>query len=133
MSPITFIGMKPYVVLIVAITMLVKPLWPIVEYVTNYDYIAEVLCVNRERPELNCDGKCYLAQLLAKEQREHDKNPFGEQRSQTEIQQLLYYQPLLGYDMNLSFPDDGPIDPRYERAFIGLLSGNELDPPPKHV
>ena len=118
-------------VLFVAITMLVKPLWPIVEYVANYDYIVEVLCVNKDRPELNCDGKCYLAQQLAKEQREHDKNPFGEQRSQMELQHLVYHQPLLVYDMNLPFPEDDPIDPSYKREFIGLLSTPDIDPPPK--
>ena len=71
MAHSTFIGMKAHMILLVAITMLVKPLWPIVEYVANYDYIVEVLCVNRDRPELNCDGKCYLAQQLAKIGRAH--------------------------------------------------------------
>lgn len=34
------------------------------------DYIVNNLCVNRNRPELHCDGKCYLAKRLeaAKEQ-----------------------------------------------------------------
>lgn len=131
MSHTTFIGMKAHIIFFVAITMLVKPLWPIAEYVANYDYIVEVLCVNRDRPELNCDGKCYLAQQLAKEQREQDKNPFGEQRSQMEIQHLVYYQPLLAYDMKVPFPEDDSIDPRFQRTLIGLLSTVDIDHPPK--
>ena len=33
-------------------------------YAANIDYIIETYCVNRERPQLNCDGKCYLAKQL---------------------------------------------------------------------
>ena len=54
--------------------MLVKPLWPVMEYVVNYDYIANVLCENKDKPQLQCNGKCYLAKQLKKAQREQDKN-----------------------------------------------------------
>lgn len=46
--------------------MVVRPLIPIMEYVADYDYIANVLCVNKSRPELHCNGKCYLSKELAK-------------------------------------------------------------------
>ncbi|MDQ1804875.1 hypothetical protein ACNFU2_15875 [Chryseobacterium sp. PTM-20240506] len=46
--------------------IVVRPLIPIMEYAVNYDYIAEVLCVNKNKPELNCNGKCYLSKELAK-------------------------------------------------------------------
>ncbi|PIB35343.1 hypothetical protein BFP72_08010 [Reichenbachiella sp. 5M10] len=38
------------------------------------DYIAEVLCINRDKPMLHCDGKCYLAKKLqaAQEQQEQE-------------------------------------------------------------
>lgn len=29
-------------------------------FLLRQDYIAEVLCVNKDRPELNCDGTCFL-------------------------------------------------------------------------
>ncbi|TKD66287.1 hypothetical protein FBT53_05270 [Flavobacterium sp. ASW18X] len=31
----------------------------------NVDYIIENYCINKERPELACNGKCYLMQQLA--------------------------------------------------------------------
>lgn len=37
-----------------------------VDYCINNDYIREVLCINKERPKLQCDGKCYLTQQLSK-------------------------------------------------------------------
>jgi len=43
-----------------------RPLVPLVEYAVNYDYISEVLCVNKSNPELHCNGKCYLSKEIAK-------------------------------------------------------------------
>lgn len=33
-------------------------------YQLNIDYIVENYCVNKERPTLKCDGKCYLAKQM---------------------------------------------------------------------
>lgn len=34
-------------------------------YYAHKEYIAEVLCINKSKPELECDGKCYLKNKLA--------------------------------------------------------------------
>lgn len=34
----------------------------------NHAYIAKVLCENRDKPMLHCDGKCYLRKKLAAQQ-----------------------------------------------------------------
>jgi len=47
-----------------------KPLIPVMDYVVNYDYISNVLCINRDKPELHCNGKCYLSKELAKSSQE---------------------------------------------------------------
>ncbi len=90
--------MKAVVIFFVAVLMLARPLWPIVEYVTNYDYIVTVLCENRDKPELQCNGQCYLSKQLAKESSENQENPFGE-RQINEIQQLLFLQDILPIDL----------------------------------
>ncbi|NIF05443.1 hypothetical protein F3J23_08320 [Chryseobacterium sp. Tr-659] len=46
--------------------MVFRPLIPLVEYAVNYDYITKVLCINKSRPEVHCNGKCYLNKELAK-------------------------------------------------------------------
>ena len=38
---------------------------PILNYAVNYEYISEILCENRDQPELMCNGKCYLSKELA--------------------------------------------------------------------
>ena len=35
-------------------------------YSVNKTYVAEELCQNKARPELKCNGKCYLAKQLRK-------------------------------------------------------------------
>jgi hypothetical protein len=45
---------------------MVKPVMPIIEYYANYDYIATVLCENKDKPYLDCNGKCYLEKQLKK-------------------------------------------------------------------
>jgi hypothetical protein len=52
---------------------MLRPIAPFVEYAINYDYIAKVLCINKDKPELNCNGKCQLMKKL-KQQEEDDFN-----------------------------------------------------------
>ena len=43
---------------------LVGPVMPVLDYMINYDYIAKELCVNRDKPVLACNGKCYLEKKM---------------------------------------------------------------------
>ncbi|TWO33707.1 hypothetical protein E1J38_002725 [Seonamhaeicola sediminis] len=47
---------------------MLRPIQPYVEYVLNQDYIAEFLCINKDKPELQCNGKCHLAKEIKKQQ-----------------------------------------------------------------
>ena len=42
---------------------LFKPMLPHIIYYANYDYIVTELCVNKDKPELQCNGRCYLNAL----------------------------------------------------------------------
>lgn len=39
---------------------------PLIDYYANYDYIATVLCENKDKPYLECNGKCYLQSQIKK-------------------------------------------------------------------
>lgn len=117
----------------VSVFMLVQPLWPIVEYVANYDYIVKVLCENKDKPQLQCNGKCYLAKQLEKQQENHDNNPFGEHQSKTEIQTMVYFQFLLTFD--LDFLVEVQIDHNfghYQDLKVWLFT-DDIPHPPKQV
>ena len=53
---------------------MIRPVMPLFEYIIEQDYIAEFLCVNTDKPELDCGGKCYLMQQLAKHNEEKRQN-----------------------------------------------------------
>ncbi len=59
----------------------------------NQNYIAKELCENRNKPELHCNGKCYLMKKLKQAQ---DKEQKQERQSQkTQIQDALIVKPLM--------------------------------------
>jgi len=53
-------------IILLTLVMTFKPVLPLADYVINYDYISEVLCINKSKPELSCNGKCHLKSELAK-------------------------------------------------------------------
>lgn len=53
-------------IFILVLALFLKPVFPVLEYAINYDYISKVLCVNKEKPALHCNGKCHLMKELAK-------------------------------------------------------------------
>jgi hypothetical protein len=123
--------MKHMVFLLVALTMLVKPLWPIMEYVNNYDYIANVLCKNKDKPQLQCNGKCYLAKLLEQKQKEEDKNPFGEQRSKAEVQHVVYFESMSQIDLVLQTTTATKNSTFHYQGMIVLLLTTDISHPPE--
>lgn len=55
------------------------------DYYINKDFIANVLCVNKDKPKLHCEGKCHLTKQLEKEEK-NGKAPFGSKEDKHEIQ-----------------------------------------------
>lgn len=74
-------------------TLLLKPVFPVLEYFVNYDYIVTELCENKEKPELECNGKCHLAKELASA-----SNPESTDASDKKVvaqqYELVYFQEI---------------------------------------
>lgn len=49
-------------------------------YTINKNYIANVLCINKTKPKIHCNGKCHLKKQLQKEDAKEQSpaNPFKE-------------------------------------------------------
>ncbi len=52
---------------------MLRPVQPYMEYLLNQDYIAEFLCINKDKPKLQCNGKCHLAKQL---ENQNENKPF---------------------------------------------------------
>lgn len=62
-----------YILLLATMLPSISPWGTVMYYNANKAYIARVLCENRNRPQLHCDGKCYLAKKLKAQQDRQDK------------------------------------------------------------
>ena len=49
-----------------------------VQFKLNQDYIAEFLCVNKDKPEMECHGCCQLRKEIAEKEAAHEKQEKSE-------------------------------------------------------
>lgn len=84
-----------------AFLILFRPFWPIVEYIVAYDYIVAELCENRDKPELGCDGTCYLSKQLAFELQQENQNPLKGSAAKQDIPNIHILEDLLEFQFSL--------------------------------
>ena len=70
--------------------ILFKPLLPLIEYLVNYEYISKVLCVNKEKPAMKCNGKSYLMKQLAKSA--ETEKPISDKKVVINDFEVLFFQ-----------------------------------------
>ncbi len=91
---------------------MLRPLGPLIVYYINYDYIAEELCENRDKPILDCNGRCYLNALIKR------------QAPQSENEKPISTVPLNMNDYPISTLDFYRYISSYEFNFKELISSN---------
>ncbi|WP_207430886.1 hypothetical protein [Sabulibacter ruber] len=79
--------------LLVMLSQAFSKFFIVLDYEANKDFISKVLCINREKPQMKCHGKCYLAKKLKKAEQTQDPTNQKSQKQKQEI--TLYYQPLV--------------------------------------
>ncbi|MEY4903257.1 MAG: hypothetical protein RLZZ292_1072 [Bacteroidota bacterium] len=80
------------IIILICLTILLKPAFPVFEYVVNYDYIKTEFCVNKATPIMGCDGKCYLVSELAKSA--DAEKPISDKKINFKSIEILFFQPL---------------------------------------
>lgn len=99
------------------------------EYALNKDYIAEVLCINREKPEMDCDGKCYLMSNLENEMDQDAPAQKGSSRIQIEVI-LAYLQQPFSFS---AYSDFTSVEQQFSECFLfnyKLLKLDRIESPP---
>lgn len=56
-----------------------------VNFKINQNFIAEVLCINKDKPMSTCNGKCYLSKQLKEQQEQDEKQTPKERNERVEI------------------------------------------------
>ena len=79
--------MKPTLTILLASLFLLQSFtrtFIVVNYQLNKDYISNVLCENKAKKELHCEGKCHLKKELAKEEKK-ETTPNGSSKEKFEV------------------------------------------------
>lgn len=84
------------------------------DYFLNKNYIAEVLCLNKQKPAMHCNGKCYLSKKL-KEQEKQEQAPTAK-KSKIEVEIFTLSEP---FRINICYQRS---EPEYLPAILLPLS-----------
>lgn len=61
----------------------------LIDFKINQDFIAKVLCINKDKPELKCNGKCHLTKQLKKVEEPEEKQAPNNTKDKREIVYFL--------------------------------------------
>lgn len=116
-------------ILILALVMLLKPIFPVIDYVVNYDYIATVLCVNKAKPQMHCNGKCHLMKEMAKES-ESEKPISSDKKNGASENEILFFQVLQPFkSIQAGYPSPIKMNVNYSNLYSYLNSTRVFHPP----
>lgn len=85
-------------------------------YEVNKDYVAQELCENKDKPQLHCNGKCYLNKQIAKVDDRTDKNGVPVPAKKTEKTELNVF--FSTAELQFSITDYTAIDRSYYDNYI---------------
>lgn len=114
---------------IVILSFVIKPVFPLLDYAVNYDYIATVLCENKAKPEMQCNGKCHLMKELGKNADSNSSQP-EEKKTTTSEKEVLFYEENCSYCKRVSIVEDELFLNCYYLNFYAYLIPNSLFRPP---
>ncbi|HSD08746.1 hypothetical protein [Flavobacterium sp.] len=116
-------------IFIIVLMMLIKPIFPVVEYVVNYDYISKVLCENKAKPMMHCNGKCHLMKELAKAS--DAENPKSSDKKTTTQQiEVLYFEEIKSFKINTFYTSNKEkANQNYSNLYFYLDSDAVFRPP----
>jgi hypothetical protein len=109
--------------------MLIKPVLPVLEYIVNYEYISKVLCINRDKPKMQCNGKCHLMKELAKAS-DAEKPLSSDKKGTAPILDVIIFEEIKSFEMATVFFDTKEkINPHYSNLYARLNSASVFHPP----
>jgi len=108
--------------------MLARPVIPVADYIINYDYITKVLCVNKAKPMMHCNGKCHLMKELAKTA-EQDK-PLSQKKSNAAEAEVLFFQPVTSFTFQPFFTQIDTLNTTlYRNLYVHINADSIFHPP----
>ena len=109
--------------------MLLKPVLPVIDYVVNYEYISKVLCINKAKPKLQCNGKCHLMKELAKAS--EGETPISSNKKITAQElEVLFFEEIKSFKItSIYFEEKQTTITNYSDLYFYLNSDSVFRPP----
>lgn len=127
--------MVPYIctvkkiLFLLALMMLLKPVLPVVDYVVNYEYISKVLCVNKAKPKMECNGKCHLMKELAKTSESETPISSNKKVASHELE-ILFFEEIKSFKITPIYLDKNQfLNSNYSDLYSYLNSDSVFRPP----
>lgn len=94
-------------------------------YELNKTYIATVLCINKNKPELNCNGKCFLSKKIAEAEKK-------QQSDEKKIQKDLSQQVMIVSTFKINFQSENlsTYKTLYQKTYYFQKVNSIFHPPP---
>jgi hypothetical protein len=109
--------------------MLLKPALPVIDYVVNYEYISTVLCVNKAKPKLQCNGKCHLMKELAKTS-ENEAPISSDKKIASQQFEVLFLEEIKSFKIApVYFFETQKANTDYSNLYFRLNSASVFHPP----
>lgn len=109
--------------------MLLKPVLPVIDYVVNYEYITKVLCVNKAKPKLQCNGKCHLMKELAKTSESQTPISSNKKIASHELE-VLFFEEIKSFNIRYIYFDKNQfLSTNYSDLYSYLNSDSVFRPP----
>ena len=98
-------------------------------YLVNKEYITEVLCVNKDKPTMKCNGKCHLTKQLAKASESGSENS-PEKKISFEQTEIVFFQEIQPIEIRqIYFLNKTSIGNNYSNLYFHLNDCAFFHPP----
>lgn len=117
------------ILFLLALFMLLKPTLPVLDYVVNYEYISTVLCENKAKPKMKCNGKCHLMKELAKSS--ENEAPISSNKKIAPQQfEVLFLEEIKSFKIEpIYFSETQKANSDYSNLYFHLNSASVFHPP----
>lgn len=126
---VSYICIVKKILFLLALFMLLKPVLPVIDYVVNYEYITKVLCVNKAKPKLQCNGKCHLMKELAKTSESQTPISSNKKIASHELE-VLFFEEIKSFNIRYIYFDKNQfLNTNYSDLYSNLNSDSVFRPP----
>ena len=117
--------------LLLYLTVFVRPLVPIIIYYANYEYISTELCENKDKPEMECNGRCYLKALQKRIAPIEQKKPVATVPVPVEVP--LFTVNFEVFKVKTPIDYKKPTTPNFFKHFVISEYSSSIFRPPEYV